>query len=429
LAGLMCAIALKHSGHNVIIIEKDKNERQSHMAGVCLGLDAELYLKSHDRNPNVFSHRCLRIQAIKKDESIQIFVNARRDITNWDTLYFRLRSLFDAFPSSFYPSPPQTSETDGSSTYDCQKQVLDIKSAPDRNQMVLKILDLKTQVTSETDADLVIGADGPDSFVRSKYLPHVRRQYSGYVAWRGTVPEREVSTATRDIFKRSVTVSMMHRHHVVVYMIPGIDGSLEPGERFLNFLWYTNESVEALDEIMKDGIDGHRHHNIVPSGHVREDLWAARVETAREIGLVGPFMEVITKIRQPFIQVITDFCAPQAAFEQGKVLLMGDALCLFRPHTAFSGTQAAFHASRIEELVNGKISLQEWESTVVQYSRLHWLQSIWYGNFYQYHMARALVSAVHYWWYCGVDMVQSWCTGKASLLRTISYVVEEYDSE
>jgi len=222
---------------------------------------------------------------------------------------------------------------------------------------------------------------------------------------------------------------MMHRYHCIVYMIPGINGSLEVGERLINFLWYTNESAEALNEIMKDGIDGHHHHNIVPSEHVRKDLWAAKIKSARAISLPGPFLEIFTKIQRLFIQVITDFCAPRGAFEEGRVLLVGDALGLFRPHTAFSGTKAAFYASRIEDYVNGKITLQDWEDKVLQYSRLHWWQSIWYGDFYQYHMARALLSAASYWVYCGIDKMKSLWGGQESLLRTTSYVVEDYDQE
>jgi hypothetical protein len=424
----MCGIALVHAGHTVTIIEKEDNERQSHMAGVCLGPDAEVYLASHDRCKAAFSHRSLRVQALNPDESIKIFVIGRRDITSWDTYYFRLRACFDQYASSYYPHPPQPKETDGRALYVCRRKVLDMfpSSETDRG-MILSTLNFDNQEVTQTKADVVIGADGPDSFVRSKYLPAVKREYVGYIAWRGTVPESEVSMSTREIFKRSATVHMMHRHHCIMYTIPGINGSLEPGERLLNFLWYTNETEEALQEILIDGVDGHKHHNIVPAGRIREYIWTAQVEHAKNVPLPSPFLEVITKIRRPFIQVITDFCAPQAAFEDGKVLLVGDSLSLLRPHTAFSGTQAAFHALRVEEYVGGKITLKQWEGKVLGYSRLHWAQSIWWGKFYQHHMLVALAAGLRYWWYCGIDKVQSWWNGEDSLLRTSSNRVEEYD--
>ncbi|OTA81905.1 hypothetical protein M434DRAFT_379809 [Hypoxylon sp. CO27-5] len=407
LAGLMCGIALKHGGHSVQIIEREGNERQSHMAGVCLGLDAEVYLAHHDRLTQTFSHRSNRLQAMSDDQPLRIFVNILRDITSWDTLYFRLRSCYDGYASPFYPSPP---------------------SREDDGDMALKVLDCETQDVANIKADLVIGADGPDSFVRSKYLPETRRQYVGYIAWRGTVPEAEVSAATRDVFKRSVTLQLMHLQHCIVYTIPGPNGSLEPGERLLNFLWYTNESEEALEDIMIDGVDGHRHHNIVPAGHVRPDIWAARLNEAQRIPLAAPFLEIITKIRNPFIQVITDFCSSRSAFENGQVLLVGDALSLFRPHTAFSATQSAFDALRVLDYVDRKISLEEFEEKVLRFARLHWLQSSWWGAYYQRRRSFAILLALRYWAYCGVDRIKSWWKGEDPLLRTSVSRVVPYDS-
>lgn len=423
----MCGVALKHAGHTVTVIEKGGNERPSHMAGLCLGLDTAIFLKCHDRHETVFSYNCTSIQAVTKDGGIQTFLKARREVTNWDTFYFRLRSLFDGYNDNlYYPMPPQSSHTDGHFAYKCHSELTNVcRSTRGEDKMILTILDHETRQTSTKEADLVIGADGPNSVIRAKYIPSVRRRYSGYVAWRGMVPESDVSASTRQIFERSVTVHMMYRHHCVMYTIPGQNGSLKPGDKFLNFLWYTNESAEALDEIMIDGIDGDRHHHIVPAGHVRKDIWNARLNWAKNIPFAAPFLEVIIKIRQPFIQVITDFCSPRAAFEDGRVLLTGDALALSRPHTAFSCTQAAFHASLINDYINQKTSLAELEEKMVRYSHLHWRQSIWWGEFYQQNMAVALLSAVLFWAYYAIDMIKSRRTGKERLLRATSYTDDD----
>lgn len=423
----MCGVALKHGGHSVQIIERESNERQSHMAGVCLGLDAEAYLSHHDRLTEVFSHRSNRLQTLSDDQPIRIFVNILRDITSWDTWYFRLRSCYDGYSSPFYPLPPSATETDGTAVYTNRHEILDVKRA-DGGDMELKVLNCGTQEITKIKADLVIGADGPDSFVRSKYLPDTKRRYVGYIAWRGTVPEREVSAATRDIFKRSVTLQLMHLQHCIVYTIPGPNGSLEPGERLLNFLWYTNESEEALDEIMVDAVDGHRHHNIVPAGRVCPDIWATRLREAKRIPLAVPFLEIMTKIRSPFIQVITEFCSPRAAFEDGRVLLVGDALSLFRPHTAFSATQAAFDALRVNDYVDRKMSLEEWEEKVLRFAHLHWSQSAWWGAYYQQPKPIAIILALRYWAYCGIDRIKSWWQGEDLLLRTSVNRVVPYDS-
>jgi hypothetical protein len=294
--------------------------------------------------------------------------------------------------------------------------------------MLLVVKDRNTDIVSEIEADLIIGADGPDSFVRSKYAPEVKRNYCGYIAWRGTVLESEVSDETRHIFRRSVTVHKMQQHHCIVYTIPGENGSLKPGERLLNFLWYTNESGDSVDNIMVDGIDGHRHHNTVPAGRVKKEIWDSQLGRAKEC-FPAPFLEVILKIQQPFIQIITDFCSSQAAFEDGKVLLIGDALALLRPHTAWSGTHAAFHVLMVEDYVNGRITLSDWEEKVLRYSCLHWSQTIWWGKAYQDGMSPAFVSALYYWGWCGVDFIKSWWNGQPSLLRTTKWTVDKYDDE
>ncbi|KAI0022610.1 FAD/NAD(P)-binding domain-containing protein [Xylariomycetidae sp. FL0641] len=430
LAGLLCGIALKHAGHTVTIFEKDDDERPSHMAGVCLGQDARELLSRHDsltqEYPTFpFSHRSIRVQALDSDGSIRVFVNGRRDITSWDSLYFRLRSCFDGYISSYYHTPPTASPSDGIVNFESKKEVRRVERGAD-SKITLSTFDLSTQTTSDIQADFLIGADGPNSMIRSKFIPHVTRQYVGYIAWRGTVPEDQVSASTRDIFQESVTVHMMKGQHCVMYTIPGPNGTLEPGKRLLNFLWYTNETPEALEAIMT-GKEGHHYRNIVPSGCVRPEIWSSRLEHAQGIPLPQAFLEVIMKIRQPFIQRITEFCSPKATFEDGKVLIIGDALSLFRPHTAFSCTQAAFHTSMVEAYIGGKVSLEQYEENVLRYSYLHYKQSAWWGAFYQDCFASSMLVAVHYWFYCGVDQVKSWWNGQPALLRTSTRSVVDSD--
>lgn len=409
LTGLMCGIMLKHAGHSVTIVEQNSDERESYMAGVCLGPSGGDFLARHDRLTDLFYHRTSMLQILNSDGNIKFFFAGRRDITSWDTYYFRLRSLFDGYLSSYNPQPPLSRDTDGSVFYKSRTKVLDItRESHSGSKVVLSLVDCNSDEISQMEADLIIGADGPDSFVRSKYLPDVKRRYMGYVAWRGIVPESDISVETRELLDRGAIVHRMDRHHCIMYIIPGINGSLEPGERFLNFLWYTNESRESLDDIMIDGIDGHRHHNIVPAGRIRGDIWSTCLERATAAPFPAPFLEAITKIQRPFLQVITEFCSPHAAFEHGKVLLIGDALSLFCPHTALSSTQAAFHTRAVEDYVTGKLSLEEWERKVLTYSRLYWSQSVWWGRFYQQHIVTALPSGLYYWAYYSYDRARSW---------------------
>ena len=99
---------------------------------------------------------------------------------------------------------------------------------------------------------------------------------------------------------------------------------MSSGDRFMNFLWYTNETTERLKDIMTDA-DGHRHRYIVPAGKVKRGIWKAlQVRGAQTLS--KPHLEVFKSIDAPFIQAISDFVAQKAAFEDGRVLLVGDAV-------------------------------------------------------------------------------------------------------
>jgi 2-polyprenyl-6-methoxyphenol hydroxylase-like FAD-dependent oxidoreductase len=78
----------------------------------------------------------------------------------------------------------------------------------------------------------------------------------------------------------------------------------------------------------------------------------------------------VRKTEQPFIQAITDVISPQNSFFDGKVLLVGDALAGFRPHTAASTGQAAFDAMRMGEWFGGEIDKKTYDSRVLEFAKI-----------------------------------------------------------
>ena len=54
-------------------------------------------------------------------------------------------------------------------------------------------------------ADMVVAADGPSSTIRRLLEPEVERKYVGYVAWRGTCPETQLSDIAREQFVEKFT--------------------------------------------------------------------------------------------------------------------------------------------------------------------------------------------------------------------------------
>ncbi|KAL8953269.1 MAG: hypothetical protein Q9222_000874 [Ikaeria aurantiellina] len=92
----------------------------------------------------------------------------------------------------------------------------------------------------------------------------------------------------------------------VEYLIPGKNGSQQPGHRLLNYVWYCNYPADSaeLKSIMTD-IDGHRHRITMPPGKMRSEVYEAQKQYAEEI-LPEPFAEVVRKTTQPFAQCITE---------------------------------------------------------------------------------------------------------------------------
>jgi 2,6-dihydroxypyridine 3-monooxygenase len=101
-------------------------------------------------------------------------------------------------------------------------------------------------------------ADGVGSTARSQLLPEVRPVYAGYVAWRGTVPEAALDERTLLAFDDAITYYVYANSHILVYPIPGSNGSIEPGNRLINFVWYRNylDGPDLADLLTDSG--GHR---------------------------------------------------------------------------------------------------------------------------------------------------------------------------
>jgi 2-polyprenyl-6-methoxyphenol hydroxylase-like FAD-dependent oxidoreductase len=111
-------------------------------------------------------------------------------------LYYRLRANFDGLGSNYCNVPKGFEEGGGTGVYLDECTVEDVQYDRSREQVVLSYRDSKG-VVKKMEADLVIGTDGPSSKIRQIFLPDVERQYVGYIGWRGTVQEKEISEESK----------------------------------------------------------------------------------------------------------------------------------------------------------------------------------------------------------------------------------------
>lgn len=152
---------------------------------------------------------------------------------------------------------------------------------------------------------------------------------------------------------------------------------------------------------------GKLHHTQLAPGQVRPEIWEKQKDFAKTL-FSNPYLEVLEKIGSPFLHLITDYCSPRASFADGKVLLVGDAATLLRPHIAFSTNQAAYHALLTEKLVQGHLTTEQWEYQVSTAAYLHWRRSLWFGEFFQRPIYVSIGSAVLFWATSAIARIRTW---------------------
>ncbi|MFH8568524.1 FAD-dependent monooxygenase [Streptomyces sp. NPDC017993] len=188
--------------------------------------------------------------------------------------------------------------------------------------------------------DLVIGADGYRSVVRDAAFPDVRPGYAGYLAWRGTVSADRLTTLDlpglpKDPWAQEDCVyGAFPGGHVVIYRIP--DGQ---GGHRANWVLYT--APPAGLELRLDSPSS------LPPGTLTEPLHARFRQVADE--LLPPYwggLIRLTPAQERFIQPIYDVTAPR--YSHGRLVLLGDAATVARPHTGAGAVKALQDAVALE---------------------------------------------------------------------------------
>jgi 2,6-dihydroxypyridine 3-monooxygenase len=210
--------------------------------------------------------------------------------------------------------------------------------------------------------DLLVCADGVGSSARARLLPGVKPQYAGYVAWRGMVPETSLDADTCAVFDDAITYYIYANSQVLIYPIPGLDGSVKQGERLINFVWYRNYLEGSdLDDVLTD--DSGRQRDVsLPPGAARP-CHVAELRATADARLPESIARVVHGITQPFLQVVYDIEVPRMAF--GRVCLIGDAAFVTRPHAAAGTSKAAADAwalaGAVEQHSDVVTALAQWE--------------------------------------------------------------------
>ncbi|KAK4031787.1 zeaxanthin epoxidase, chloroplastic [Parachaetomium inaequale] len=381
LAGLLHGLYLKRHGSNVVILEQDPNSiRSSHQAGIAFGPAVQEILAKYD---DTGMQSCIPATStrIAYRRSWELSLNIARRLTSWGLLYRTLRANFDGLASEAVPNPPPPRAGDGKAEYRSGKKVTDLRY--DNGVITISFVSQDGTEDSLT-ADLVIGADGLHSTVRTLLQAPTVKEYSGYVSWRGTVPEKDLPPATVQYFSNRPTLSFLKGTYLVCYPIPPDTGTFTPGTLLLNWVWYCPPSKGDLPTLLTDRT-GHTHSNTVPAGLINPAIWASQLASTLE-SMPPPVATLLssTKPSAVFVTKVNDALCERAVFCDGKVVLVGDALVTFRPHVAVATEHAARHCLGLgrvwgQEHEEGKgvvmMTMGEWEREVRGYGERVWMAS------------------------------------------------------
>ncbi|KIW11402.1 hypothetical protein PV08_10702 [Exophiala spinifera] len=391
LAGLMTSIPLKRLGHRVTILERSPDPLlHDQGAGVVAGGETQAFYHRHDLSKRPIAVTSQARLYLDRAGNIIDREDYQQRMTSWDLLYYLGRANFDGVESDYLEQAPRSSEGDGRVSYEYGRLVTQVRDAGDQVEVTYK--STRRSDSGDDDgaggggggggkpktitADFLIAADGPSSRLRGMLLGDqaANRTYAGYVAFRGTVPETELSESAAAVFVERFTFFHAEGTQVLSYAIPGKAGNLAKGHRLVNWVWYWNvdKDSEEYKELMTD-TDGNLHHYTLPTGgKMQRHVWDRQVARAQKI-LAPQFAEIIADTKMPFVQAITDVEPPARGTKvgrllDGKALLVGDALAGFRPHTAASTSQAAFHALMLEKVFRGEIDWDEYEEQVLNFA-------------------------------------------------------------
>lgn len=328
IGGLTAGLLLRDLGFEVDVYERTPGELDGRGGGIVVQPEAIRWFKERsERRPDEISTKSKYFRLIGEGNEVEFEEPVEWRFTSWGTFY---RALLADF---------------GREHYHLGHFLVGFDQDEDET-VSLRFTNGATSV-----ADLVVFADGITSVGRERLLPGKPIEYVGYIGWRGTVPEMELSEETRALLADSLSYTFGDKTHICMYPIPGPDDAVEPGQRLINYVWYRNLPDEAdLNEIMTNKAGIRTGVSVHPGGVQDRFIDDMKAAAARELSPAAA--ELVQKTEQPYIQPIKDFRPEKMAF--GRIALIGDGAFVARPHAAAGTAKAANEAWALAEALEAQ---------------------------------------------------------------------------
>jgi 2,6-dihydroxypyridine 3-monooxygenase len=334
LGGLITALQLGDVGCDVQVFERSPVPLEGRGAGIVLHPVTTRYFEEHG---------LLDLRRVSSSARILQYLTRAGDVLLQEPIVYRFTSYATLYAALVDFIDPER--------YHLGKDLVGFYHTGD--EVVAQFAD-----GDAVRCDLLVGADGIRSTVRSLLFPDLRPAYAGYVGWRGTLPEDRLPARPRRQLRDVLTYHVGERTHVLSYEIPVAEGA----GRSMNWVWYRNLPDGGPLEALLEDRSGLRHDLSLPPGAVGDD----HIEDLRESAgdLPPAFTDLVRATPSPFVQVIVDLKVP--AMVRQRVCLVGDAAFVLRPHIAAGTAKAAADARALAdeiEKAGGAVpaALRAWE--------------------------------------------------------------------
>lgn len=311
IAGCTAAIELSRAGHQVTVFERSPVALKDRGAGMAAPVDTIKTLVERDLIDADMPHFLINeIPHIGRSEEEEPYghVAWRVPVTmkpfNWGDLYRNLRARV---PETIYH-------------YGCKVTAI--------NNTAGKKATIQFDDGHIQEFDLVICADGYRSLGRQTICPEVEMNYRGYVLWRCVLKEDQLPTI--EPIDNNIARLSYSEGHAVFYLVPGADGTCEPGERWVNAAMYVRVPEDELPQFLV-GANGYQHQGSIPPGNMRPELEKGLKALARE-HLPAYFADIMEASEYHFAQAIYLIDVP--SYYDGRICLIGDAGAVAPPYTA-----------------------------------------------------------------------------------------------
>ncbi|WP_173134057.1 FAD-dependent monooxygenase [Kibdelosporangium persicum] len=331
IAGCAAAIALRRAGCDVTVYERTSSELEDR--GLGIGIPVPVHEQVVDAgyvDAVMPVYRCRERQCLILDpdepDSQRVIYRHTFDavVNNWGLLWRNLRD--------------RVRDED----YHQSLAVRHVIGEPDGGTVV-------TDEGSER-FDVVVGADGYRSLTRPLIDPEATPKYAGYVLWRGTYPESSLDGPVPAALEERLVWVGMPRGHGVFYLIP----DHEPGRRRVNWGVYGYvPTMSAFDA-----------PPLLPPGSVSDELFEVLDQSLADVPPL--FAELVRSTPRAELSLHPVYDTTIRSYTAGRVLVIGDAATITRPHSGAGATKALQDAIALERVCRES---DTWEQALTAYDR------------------------------------------------------------